>query len=306
MGQQGFQPQTSGFISPGGYGQGGGMMSQPTGVGMGMGIPYQASSAFGQQMQQQLALQEQQQRQAQQQAAIHQFDPYSGLGQGWSGSSSLPNSGTPSQAPGHTRSASTSALPTDSGDEHPRQVINKYRVQLEKWDDYSWKQLLGSFDTLKGAWEKRRDEAKTRYSMASTATSQWGGLVSQEVEYWQGIVKEADSQVDTIAASKIQVQEAFSGYRHSSDSASRARVREFLNAGLQALPELPEPLPAPSSPAPTQQQFASFSTGSGFYPQQHQQQQQPQFAQPMMQPQYGQQYAQPQQQFQFQQGYYYG
>jgi hypothetical protein len=55
------------------------------------------------------------------------------------------------------------------------------------------------------------------------------------------ILKEADGYVDTIAAAKFQMTEVQGSYRHSSDAASKRRVREATNAALQGLPEWPSP-----------------------------------------------------------------
>ncbi|KAG8681415.1 hypothetical protein FRC09_017504, partial [Ceratobasidium sp. 395] len=56
------------------------------------------------------------------------------------------------------------------------------------------------------------------------------------------MVKEAGDNVDTCHASEFQLREVQSGYRHSTDPASKHRVREALNAGLKTLPEFPPPL----------------------------------------------------------------
>lgn len=89
-----------------------------------------------------------------------------------------------------------------------------------------------------------------------------------------------------IVASSFQLKEAETGYRHSSDAASRARVREHLNAGLRALPEWPEDLQTSNgttmqAPPPPMQIAASTGYGGGFGGGgggfQQPQQQQPQF-----------------------------
>jgi len=41
---------------------------------------------------------------------------------------------------------------------------------------------------------------------------------------------------DSIHAAKMQMNEVKSGWKHSTDPASKARVREALNAGLSAMP----------------------------------------------------------------------
>ena len=51
--------------------------------------------------------------------------------------------------------------------------------------------------------------------------------------------KEADSNIDSITASSLQMQEAFTSYRQSSDIASKNRVRESVNAAITSLPDWP-------------------------------------------------------------------
>ena len=157
-------------------------------------------------------------------------------------------------------------------------------------------------------------------------------------------MKEADEQIDQVVASTLQISEVQSGYRvrflllllsrlererltrniceqHSSDNASRLRVRSALNTSLKMLPEWPEPLytgPTPPSQQPSQpqpqaigyqptgyaqpqpnasfqyaqttgypQQPSLYSQPTGYMPSQQQQQQQQQ-AQPYGgQPSYG-------------------
>jgi len=44
---------------------------------------------------------------------------------------------------------------------------------------------------------------------------------------------------DTIAAAAVQMNEVFTGYRHSGDLASKRRVRASCNAAVQSLPDWP-------------------------------------------------------------------
>lgn len=55
-------------------------------------------------------------------------------------------------------------------------------------------------------------------------------------------MKEAESNVDTAAASAFQLQEVYSSYRQSGDVSSKRRVREATNAALTGLPDWPGPL----------------------------------------------------------------
>jgi len=75
-----------------------------------------------------------------------------------------------------------------------------------------------------------------------------------------------------------QLDEARTGYRHSTDTASRQRVRDAINASIRALPDFPEELDL--RPSALQQGNAAWQTGPpppGSYhqppPQQYQQQQ---------------------------------
>jgi len=97
----------------------------------------------------------------------------------------------------------------------------------------------------------------------------------------QTLLQEADSNIDTIAASEFQLREVESGYRHSSDAASKSRVREALNAGLRALPEWPEELQTSAGVT-----VAYANPGQYGY---QQQQPQPQQYQPAQQQQFQQQ-----------------
>lgn len=102
------------------------------------------------------------------------------------------------------------------------------------WDSVSWRQALSLFDTLQIAWEKHREQciAKLR------GTSGYVGLA--ESQRLEGMRADAERNIDTITASKIQMQEVLSGYRQSGDYASKSRVRSSLNAALQALPNWPQ------------------------------------------------------------------
>ena len=47
------------------------------------------------------------------------------------------------------------------------------------------------------------------------------------------------SLLASVAASSYQLKEVLDGYRHSTDTASKRRVREAMNAALRSLPEYP-------------------------------------------------------------------
>jgi hypothetical protein len=58
------------------------------------------------------------------------------------------------------------------------------------------------------------------------------------------LLREADLQIDSVVAAEFQLTEAQTGWRHSTDTASKRRVREQLNASLRSLPDWPEILDA--------------------------------------------------------------
>ncbi|KAJ3506637.1 hypothetical protein NLJ89_g6758 [Agrocybe chaxingu] len=204
---------------------------------------------------------------------IASLDPYSSIGQGWgdnsltsptssTGASSPIGTSNPSMGIAHSMgtgstmsSTSTSSVPSGasygvspSGDPHPKDYIRTHKSEIEAWDSYAWKQLLSTFEALKKAWENRKGEltARAREVVAQGQMGmQYGGYYAQQIQQeagrLQGLLKEAESNFDTIAASSFQMQEVFQGYRQSGDQASKRRVREATNAALQGLPTYPPP-----------------------------------------------------------------
>ncbi|KAH9972791.1 hypothetical protein BGW80DRAFT_1445740 [Lactifluus volemus] len=192
---------------------------------------------------------QQQQQQQQQQQLISQFDPYANLGQQLSptGTSTSLTTGGVSSPP--------------QGLQHPRAFIQSHKVELEAWDPTTWKQIQNSLDALKTAWEGRKRAAESQvrafggtvgvpstgagggfFGGAGAYGAYGGGYVTpqmQEIDRLNALVKEAESNVDTIAAASLQMSEVFTGYRHSGDMASKRRVRESCNAAVTSLPEYP-------------------------------------------------------------------
>ncbi|GAA5859485.1 hypothetical protein JCM1840_004636 [Sporobolomyces johnsonii] len=204
--QQQLQPQQTGY--PQQYA----LAPNQTGFGGGAS-PYGAAQGYGQpspapQMSYQTA----------------DLDPYATLGglhqqqQSTSGSSS---SGQP--APG-------ALLQVPQTQSHPRQYVQENKQGLMAWDEYAWKQLLNRLDALREAWESRKAGIKAAANQGADPTS---------VEQLQ---RQASEYVDSIHAAKMQLNEVKSGWRHSTDAASKARVREALNAGLSSLPDYPPPV----------------------------------------------------------------
>jgi len=244
----GYSQQSGGYLSPG-------VPPQQT------GMPFQPTSSFGQQLAANLSgssygyLQGQPQGQsqsgynpAQQQLQnnpgyIAQFDPYSMIGQGWDGQppSQVQNQSQNPQSPVGGSYTATSP----SGSLHPREYIRTHKAEIEAWDIYAWKQLLGAFDTLKDSWEARTKELGGKINQLQTQLQYGGGgyypgQIQQEGSRLQGLLKDAQLNFDSVAASSLQMHEVFQGYRQSGDLASKRRVREASNAALQSLPDWPQ------------------------------------------------------------------
>lgn len=63
---------------------------------------------------------------------------------------------TSSTTPYTTTTTTTSRSAT--GEIHPREFIRSRKSEIEAWDSYAWKQLLGTVDKLKEAWEEKMKE----------------------------------------------------------------------------------------------------------------------------------------------------
>ncbi|KAF8227309.1 hypothetical protein L208DRAFT_1366334 [Tricholoma matsutake] len=222
------------------------------------GMPFQPSSAFGQQLAANISgssygylqgqAQPQQpeynpvQQQLQSPTYIAQLDPYASIGQGWDGQNQPQSQGQNTTATGSYSTSSSSISP--SGDPHPRDYIRNHKPELEAWDSYAWKQLLNAFDALKNTWDGRTKElgsqlAQLQQQLAYSGGGYYAGQIQQEGARLQGLMKEAHSNFDSVAASSFQMSEVFQGYRQSGDLPSKRRVREACNAALQSLPDWP-------------------------------------------------------------------
>jgi len=204
---------------------------------------------------------------------VAQLDPYSSLAQLVDGNANPPRSssaannasyGNPntgmaqSLSTGSTLSSTSSSFSSSSsgssyglgpsGDSHPKDYIRTHKAELEAWDTYTWKQLLSSFEAMRKAWEGRKAELtnKAKQVIAQGQMGMaYGGYYAQQIQQEaaniQGLLKEAESNFDSVTASTFQMQEVFQGYRQSGDLASKRRVREATNAALQGLPGWPQP-----------------------------------------------------------------
>ncbi|KAF8920329.1 hypothetical protein CPB85DRAFT_627408 [Mucidula mucida] len=138
----------------------------------------------------------------------------------------------------------THDIPSPSGVSHPREYIRIHKAEIEAWDTYAWKQLIGAFDAVKDAWAAKKTEIEQKIQQF-TMQMQYGGggyhpmQIQQEIARLQGLMKDADANSDSAAAASFQMHEVFENYRKSGDLASKRRVREASNATLTGCPDWP-------------------------------------------------------------------
>ncbi|BGP33967.1 hypothetical protein JCM10296v2_005776 [Rhodotorula toruloides] len=225
-GQQQQQQQQGGYLQPQqtGYGGGGYASQSPMGAG-GMYSPGQQQQQYGYQQPQYTGMQSYQSSYSfAPPPQVQDLDPYSSLS-----SSSF---ASPSPAPSSTQQQQGgSLLAVPQSQSHPRDYVQENRAQLMSWDEYAWRQLDNRIDALREAWQ-------TRIALLRAASDQGADPVRTEQ-----LRKEGEGFVDSIHAAKMQLGEVKAGWRHSTDAASKSRVREALNAGLSSLPAYPSPLP---------------------------------------------------------------
>ncbi|KAI6112175.1 hypothetical protein EV401DRAFT_230985 [Pisolithus croceorrhizus] len=213
-------------------------MSQPTGAG----FQFQPTGVFGQQASSQQygynndgLYSNQSYPQQFSPSYLSEFDPYA----------PKPTSPNRSQLSG------SSGGNGPRGEQHPRDFLRSHKAELEAWDPYSWKQLINSCEALKDAWMIRKRHAESivrQYGGGGGSPGFFGsapqgyGYNNSHIEGWKQAMKEAESNVDTAAASVFQLQEVYSSYRQSGDLASKRRVREATNAALTGLADWPGPL----------------------------------------------------------------
>jgi hypothetical protein len=155
--------------------------------------------------------------------------------------------------------------------DHPRQIVQMHRAELEQWDAYGWRQTLNSLESLRFTWENWRDDlgrgtSDVRAGSKEEAVMKAVSLNALQQNFWAGadnmiilgaqgclrktrcgpyirsLVPGADrtfGSLDIITAAYLQMQEVYVSYRQSSDPTSKKRVRECLNAGLRNLPDWP-------------------------------------------------------------------
>lgn len=226
------------------------------------GMPFQPSTAFGQQLVSQVDFQQpyQQYPNGYQNQYAQQQQQYGGYQGGYQPQQQTPSylsefdpyAPRPTPTPSHTRSQSqpiSLASQNPGGAMHPRDYIRQHKAELEAWDPYTWKQMSNACDALSAAWLARKQEGeRIVQQMGGNGVPGLFGPASgyqpygSELQRWTEIVKEANSNHDTIAASAFQLKEVHSSYRQSGDAVSKRRVRESCNAALTNLPDWPAPL----------------------------------------------------------------
>jgi hypothetical protein len=122
--------------------------------------------------------------------------------------------------------------------------VKAHKAEIESWDGYAWKQLLNTFESLRDAWEVRKKElvaktAQVQQQMQYANYYQAQQQIQQEIVRVQGLLKDAEANFDSVAASSFQMREVYGGYRQSGDLSSKKRVREATNAALKTIPDWP-------------------------------------------------------------------
>lgn len=232
-------PQQQGGGYNGGYTSP--VQTQPT------GLPFQPSSAFGQQLAGQLGGTYGPQPTPQQQYSGYPTNSQYGSSFGYQ-QPQQQNQYLAEFDPYSQQQNVMTSQPSQNGSQykapHPREYVRDHKTELEAWDGYHWKQTLNAFDALKESWQKRKLEAEARANAVTGLFSGYGGGnygQAQEYARLEQVVKQADSNIDSVVAARFQMEEAHAGYRQSGDVASKKRVRESINAALSNLPDWPQP-----------------------------------------------------------------
>ena len=113
---------------------------------------------------------------------LSEFDPYTTNGQGsWDGQQQPQQQSYGYQGGG---GLTNGGAPNSQPDLHPREVIRKYKMELEAWDTYSWKQLMNSLEALKKAWERKMHELEARTKQLST---NWSVAAQHELAQYKTV-----------------------------------------------------------------------------------------------------------------------
>jgi hypothetical protein len=108
-----------------------------------------------------------------------QFDPYASIGQGWDGQTQNQNQ---NQNQIHPLQSPTQSTFSSSGNQHPREYIRTHKAEIESWDTYAWKQLLGAFDALKDSWEARKKELQDKIAQLQVQLQHGGGYYAMQIQ----------------------------------------------------------------------------------------------------------------------------
>ncbi|KAL5636688.1 hypothetical protein ACGC1H_000598 [Rhizoctonia solani] len=164
--------------------------------------------------------------------AVADLDPYSSLS-----NASFSNAQPQPQSQSQLQHPTSGSQPQTQHSDHPRAFVQKFKAELEQWDPVAWKQAMLRIADLRSAWEVRKRDLN-----GALEGARFNGWTPGEMQQCQAMIKEANDHIDTCHASEFQLKEVQSGYRHSTDPASKSRVRDALNAGFRSLPEYPLPL----------------------------------------------------------------
>jgi len=79
-----------------------------------------------------------------------------------------------------------------AGDAHPKDFIRTHKAELEKWDNYAWRQLLNSFEAMKRAWEGRKTEltSKAKEIISKGQMGMAYGYYAQQIQQEASTIQE--------------------------------------------------------------------------------------------------------------------
>jgi hypothetical protein len=131
---------------------------------------------------------------------IAQFDPYASIGQGWEGQTQ-PQTQTQNQGQGQGQGPNSfSIAPQNSSGPHPRDYIRAHKAELEVWDAYAWKQLMNTFDTLKGAWDVRKTELEGKVAQLQNQMQYGGGAY-----FYPGQMQQEQGRLQEVSLSEKSI-----------------------------------------------------------------------------------------------------
>lgn len=112
---------------------------------------------------------------------LSEFDPYATIGQGTWDNRQQPQQPQQQQS---GRGSTNGGAPNSQNDLHPLECVRKHKQDLDSWDAYSWKQLINSLESLKIAWERRKQDLDMRVRQLS---ANWGAASPQELAQYKSV-----------------------------------------------------------------------------------------------------------------------